>query len=388
MRDPVLRALVPVITLIAGCGGSNTPTAPSATLLISGAPTTFALGSSQQLRATPSTSSVNCSSVQWTSSAPAILSISPDGLATAQSPGDVDISAMCGGAGATVHARVSSVREVHIVASQVTPLRVGGSERLTSSALSGTPPRFNDCVASGWQSSRPDVASLEALGTGATVTARAAGETTITATCDGVTASIAAQVTAGWTVSFSMNEVPPVSLSIVGTVEVLTGPHAGTKAQAMSVGIARLLDMEFPFRIRLSAAEYQDAEFEVTSDNVSFYPQYSVAEIHLQMKPLPPPPGTEEFTVRLGPTEQRSWSFPLRSAGTFSALVRFELDYNDWLNLELRCDGKLLASGRRGSGQQPPLSATVSGPCAGEVKVEPSIRYPSVALRLRVTYPH
>ncbi len=90
---------------------------------------------------------------------------------------------------------------------------------------------------------------------------------------------------------------------------MLTGPHAGTKAQAMPPGIARLLDMDFPFSVRLSADEYQDAEFDVTSDSVTLYPHYSIAEIHLQMKPL-------------------------------------------------------------------------------QVKVRPQIDYPSVALRLRVTYPH
>src|SRR5438105_5743928 len=377
--------LLPILAFAAACGG-NPPTAPTATLLIAGAPPTFALGSTQQLRATPATANVNCSSVQWTSSAPAILSVSPDGMATAQSPGEANISATCGGAGASIHARVSSVRSVSISASQTNPVRVGGTEQLTSFALSGAPPRWIDCVAS-WQSSRPDVATVAQSGIAALLTARAAGASTITATCDDLSASIEVQVTAGWTVSLHVNEVPPISMSIVGTVEVLTGPHAGTKVQAMSVGFARLQDMDFPFRVRLLADDYQDAEFDVTSDNVTLYPQFSMAEIHLQMKPLPPGPGTDEFTVRLGAQESRSWRVQVRSGGEFSALVRFELDYNDWLNVELRCDDKPLASRREG-GRSPALTATVPGPCAGEVKVTPSIGYPDVALRLRVSYPH
>ncbi len=120
---------------------------------------------------------------------------------------------------------------------------------------------------------------------------------------------------------------------------------------------------------------------------MTLYPQYNTAEIRLRMKPLPAPAGTDEFIVQLGARESGSWRFQLRTAGTFSALVRFELQYNDYLDLELPCDDRLLASRRVGGGGSPALTATVPGQCAGEVKVRPLIDYPSVALRLRVTYP-
>jgi len=386
MRYLVLCVLVPSLALAAACGG-DTPSAPSKVpppaFTISGAAGTLALGSSRQLSVTPT-----CATVEWMSSAPAIVSVRPDGTATAQSPGEADISVMCGGTSVAVHVRVSTLREVSITADQITPVRVGATERLTSHALSGTPARWIDCVASSWESSRPDVASIAFSGITATLTARAAGQTTVTATCDGVNASTTVDVTAGWTVNVGMSEVPPVSMSIVGTVEVLTGPHAGTRVQAMPVGFARLLDMEVPFRVRLSADEYETAEFDVTSGNVTFHPQYNTAEVHLGMKPLPPPPGTDEFVVRLGARESGHWNFQLRGAGSFSALVRFELDYNDTLNVELRCDDRLLVSRVVYGGRSLPVTATVPGACAGEVKIMPSIRYPDVVLRLRVTYPH
>lgn len=388
MRCAAFHTVMPILALLSACGGAA-PTAPGTTLIIVDAPATFALGASHQLRAVLAGSAQDCAGTQWTSSAPAILSIGPDGIATAQSPGEAEVSATCGGATAAVHARVSAVRAVSISASFPTPMRVGGSQQLNAGTLSGTPPRSRDCLpffASSWESSRPDVATVAPSGTTAIVTAHAAGETTITATCDGVSGSITVKVTAGWTVAVFLNEVPPVSMTIVGTVEVLTGPHAGTRVEANTVGFARLLDMECPFRVRLSADEYQDAEFDVTSDNVTFWPHG--AEIRLRMKPLPAPPGTDEFIVQLGAQESRSWRFDLRSGGTFSALVRFELEYNDYLDLELRCDDRLLASRRVGGGRSPALTATVPGPCAGEVKVRPLIDYPTVALRLRVTYPH
>src|SRR5207302_10121989 len=90
----------------------------------------------------------------------------------------------------------TSVRSVSISASQTNRVRVGGTEQLTSFALSGAPPRWIDCVAS-WQSSRPDVATVAQSGIVALLTARAAGASTITATCDDVSASIEVQVTAG-----------------------------------------------------------------------------------------------------------------------------------------------------------------------------------------------
>jgi uncharacterized repeat protein (TIGR02543 family) len=158
----------------------------------------------------------------WHSSAPAVASVDGNGIVRAVSPGNATITATAGGV--TSNGVAVTVTLVPAASITVEPtsasLQIGQSVLIRAvlrdaagNVLTGRPVR--------WQSSNPQVADVEQNGS---VTARAGGQTTITATAESVSATAAITVV-----------VPVIQLS---TSLVSIGTSLGTNPPAATVGIA------------------------------------------------------------------------------------------------------------------------------------------------------
>lgn len=187
--------LIALLTL-AACGGGDpaAPVVPPVTITtvsVSPPTNTMVVGESASLTTAVGTSdgtNTTALSPVWTSSAPAIVTVSPTGVATGVSAGSAIVSATIGGKTGTASVTVLSVSALNI-APTTAALVEGEFRDLTAMATlsNGT----SSVRAATWTSSAPTVASV--TGTGR-VTALAVGTSTISASVAGVTASAAITV--------------------------------------------------------------------------------------------------------------------------------------------------------------------------------------------------
>ncbi|MCU0648712.1 MAG: Ig-like domain-containing protein [Gemmatimonadaceae bacterium] len=201
-------ALLVVVRLLTGCGGGgggvvNTPTPPPppppptvASVVVTPATGTLEVGSTLPLRASARDASGNelQRTFTWTSSNPSLASVSATGDVTAVAEGGpVVISATTDGRTGTAAITVTPPRVTAIaVALASAAITVGQSTQATATLRDA---RGNTVTGRtiAWTSSAPAVATVNATGS---ITAVAAGTTTIAASVDGTTGSAALTVAA------------------------------------------------------------------------------------------------------------------------------------------------------------------------------------------------
>ena len=184
------------ITLVVSLGKNSTTTTPTnpstgTTVAVTGisvSPTAVSLsvGGTRALTATVSPSNATNKTVNWTSSNTSVATVSSSGLVTAKAVGSATIVATTADGGKTAYCTVSvaasSVAVTSVSMSRTSAsLNVGESLTLTATV---SPSNATDKNVT-WSSSNASVASVS----GGTVTAKAAGTATITATAGGKTAT-------------------------------------------------------------------------------------------------------------------------------------------------------------------------------------------------------
>lgn len=106
MMDSAVARVLTLVGFLAGCGGTDTPTDPESPVptTVALAPSTLAFsgpGETEQLSATVRDQNgavMNGAAVTWSSSSPAVASVTSAGLVTAEGPGVADIEATSGDA--------------------------------------------------------------------------------------------------------------------------------------------------------------------------------------------------------------------------------------------------------------------------------------------------
>lgn len=180
---------------LSASAGITVVRAPVATITVTPSSLTLATGQSGQLAATALDARgrpVAGATVAWTSSAPAIATVSTSGLVTAVAPGSAVVTASSEGKSATARVTVDPppVAKVEVTPTTLS-LEVGKSGQLqavardASGAASGAP--------IGWASSDASVASVSADGL---VLGVKAGSATVTATAGGISGSASVTVKA------------------------------------------------------------------------------------------------------------------------------------------------------------------------------------------------
>ena len=200
---------------------------PVASVVVTPSANPLVVGQTVQLKAEPRDGSGQIlagRAVAWTSSAPAVASVSSTGLVTALTPGEATITAATEGKSGTVSVAVSPkpVSAVIISPSQANVI-VGQSTQLTAqvtdeqgNVLSGRPITYS--------SGAPQVATVSANGT---VTGVAPGSATITATSEGKTG----------TATVLVAPIPVAAVTIApATPNVVVGGTVQLTATARSSG--------------------------------------------------------------------------------------------------------------------------------------------------------
>ena len=194
----------PMVYSINGASGPAPATPSVVQVVLSPLSSTLTMGGTQQMTATATYSDASvkgCTPTTWSSSAPAVVTVTSGGLASATSGGSALITAVCSG--------VTSVASTLTVAASgpVTPPPVvpppaptiasvaispatltvlaGDTQQLTAMATY-TDASIKACAATGWTSSAPAVATVSSAGL---VSAVAKGTGSVTATCGGVVSS-------------------------------------------------------------------------------------------------------------------------------------------------------------------------------------------------------
>lgn len=193
---------------------------PVATVEISPSTASVVVGQTTQLAATARNvrgQALTGRSVIWTSSSPAVASVSTTGVVSGLSPGIAVIIASVDGkqGSATV-----TVRSVPVVSVSVTPSTastiVGQSVTLTATTMDGAGNTLNGRIV-GWTSSNTSIATVTSSGV---VTGVGSGTATITASSEGVSGS--ATVTVGGIPVASVTVSPSTASVLVGQTTTLT----------------------------------------------------------------------------------------------------------------------------------------------------------------------
>lgn len=182
-----------IVATLAACG-KDSPTEPSrissSIVLSSHSVIITAIGQTLQINATVLDQDNNVltgSTVAWSSSNPAVASVSSSGLVTVVSGGTAQIRATSGGVSAVANVQVAQVAvRVAIAPTSVTLALLGESVQLEAEAYdSGNAPIPGASVT--WSSSNPTIATVSSTGL---VTAVSNGTARITAESESVTSSI------------------------------------------------------------------------------------------------------------------------------------------------------------------------------------------------------
>ncbi|MGE0346457.1 MAG: Ig-like domain-containing protein [Gemmatimonadales bacterium] len=218
-------ALSTVVALLAACSSGNTgtntppppppppPPAPVASVTVTLSSSSIAVGGSTQATAVlrdASGTSLTGRTIAWTSSAPAVATVSATGQVSALSAGNATITATAEGAAgaATVTVTPPPVATVMVALGSPT-LAAGGTTAAIATTLDASGAVLTGRTVT-WSSSNAAVASVAANGQ---VSALAPGTASIIATSEGRTGS--AQLT--------VTQPPVVSVQVFGTQRVKVG---------------------------------------------------------------------------------------------------------------------------------------------------------------------
>ena len=203
---------------------------PVASVIVAPATKTLRIGTAAQLTATTQDSVGNALSgrtVTWSSSAPAVATVSGAGLVTAATPGSATITATSEGKTGT---SAITVTVVPVAAVTVSPasvsLVIGGTTQLAATTADSAGNALSGRVVT-WTTSAPSVATVSASGL---VTAVAAGSVTLSATSEGKSGSATVTVNV---VAVATVTIAPASASV--TVGATTQLTATTKDAAGNV---------------------------------------------------------------------------------------------------------------------------------------------------------
>jgi uncharacterized protein YjdB len=199
-RVPATIYSVIALAMILGCGGAATDsvsppgTSAAAAIAITPSAPSIALGSQLALQAQVQDANgqtVAGATVFWSSSDTTVVSVTSAGVVTGLSIGTAQIAASTNGQSAVVPVTVAPVPVASLVVAPTTAsVIVGGSATLQAVAYDATGAQLSGRTVT-WASSASQVASVDGSGK---VTGVTAGTATITATCEGKTASASVTV--------------------------------------------------------------------------------------------------------------------------------------------------------------------------------------------------
>ena len=246
-----------------------------------------------------------------------------------------------------------------------------------------------ECAAT-WSVSDARVAEVSAAGL---LTAGITGYVTITAVCDGVTATAETKTAAACPYSLvivAMDREVGTEFGVAATLEFLDGPRAGERIRTGSVFNAVASNTEWPVKVRLTADSFETTDFVLAENTGTRRNKTSpLFDFRIPMT-FRPDALTDTYVRTMSKSEmQIAHPFVLGTPGTVDVKTWWSVDYNDRLFLELWCGGQLLRSvtqlfGSNGAG----FSQAVATPGACELRLRQSKSDAGTHYRVAIRYPH
>lgn len=265
----------------------------------------------------------------------------------------------------------------------------GASIRLQAVITTAGPER--DCTPrTQWATDDSAVARVSSDGI---LTAVISGFATVTATCDGLTASQRARVEAivgrPWVYGRDVTLYPQMpGLSLLSqpsaSLEFLDGPLAGERHPQSD--LPSMANLTVPVTVRASARFYETTEF-VLAETTEAFSNGHDATWAIPMTYVGDP-NTETYVESVSGSGPRH-TFAPRSAGLIEVgtfWVEDDPSSATYLTAQLWCEGRLLAQNiKRGGGNSGiAITQPIAAPSACEVRLSGAVtRY-----RLTITYPH
>lgn len=231
-----------------------------------------------------------------------------------------------------------------------------------------------------------------------TLFTRQSGFLTLTATCDGLTASERIRVEGTWLPTSITTTDDVLGVPTGSTIEILDGPRAGVRVPESQ--FSTVTGFTFPLTVRLTAPFYaaKDYALDHTGDPNSYAPGFEVhrgVQTSLQRQvglTYVGEPSTDTFAARWRnnhESQDAAYPFAVRAAGTIEVGTQWQNDFDDQYTLitELWCGGQMLYRDTDVRLGPPPgvrFRQTVTGPAACEIRVHRI----NQAYRITVTYPH
>ncbi len=204
--------------VLVACGGETTKPESPASVAVSPAALDLTPGGTAQLSATPRSAAgaTLTTPVTWSSSSDAVATVSTAGLVTAIAPGSATITARSGSA---TGAATVTVAPVPVATVSVTPatatIEVGDTTRARATTRSAAGSDLTGRTVT-WTTADPSVATVAQTGL---ITGVTAGTTTITATSEGRSGTLALTVTPAAVATVSVT--PTTGTIIVGSTRQL-----------------------------------------------------------------------------------------------------------------------------------------------------------------------
>jgi uncharacterized protein YjdB len=224
------RTLLVLLALGAACGGSGPTTQPPpppatvASVAVVPGSLNLVVGQNGTLTATPlsaSGSPITGKTIAWSTSTPAVATVSNEGVVTALTPGASTVTATTDGKSGSASVTVTPPPVASVTVSPATlSLEVGGYGTMTATARDAGGAPIPGKSAS-WLSSNPAVVTVNPEGL---VTAFAEGVVQITATVDGVIGS--ATITVHTLVAMVVVTPAAAALPLGGTTQLTAVPQS------------------------------------------------------------------------------------------------------------------------------------------------------------------
>lgn len=245
-----------------------------------------------------------------------------------------------------------------------------------------------ECAAT-WSVSDARVAAVSAAGF---LTAGITGYVTVTATCDGLTATVETKTATACPYSLvivAMDREVGTEFGVAATLEFLDGPRAGERIRTGSVFNAVASNTDWPVKVRLTADSFETTDFVLAENTGTRRNNISpLFDFRIPMT-FRPDPLTDTYVRTMSRSEMEiAHPFVVAAPGNVDVRTWWSVDYNDRLFVELWCSGQLLRTqtqlfGSAGAG----FSQLVTAPGACEVRLRQSKADAGTHYRVAIRHP-
>lgn len=218
------------------------------------------------------------------------------------------------------------------------------------------------------------------------------GYVRVSAVCEGLTAAAETRIEAPnpyRLIIVAFDKDVPGEFGVAATMEFVEGPRAGQRISTASVFGPGVADVPWPVKVRFTAEDYEPLDFVLSESTGTRRNKDSpLFDFRIPMT-FSADVSTDTYVRTLSRTEMEgTHPFTMRTAGDVAVRTWWSVDYNDSIDVELWCGGRLERAiqqrfGSAGAG----FTHSVSQPASCEVRVRQKKSDAGTHYRIAIRYP-